>query len=88
VSDKFRLNHWGKVKIRQQLKAFQIEDELIETALGSINKEDYEQAIAKIIARYLPNVQGKPPYQKQQLLLKHCYGKGFEPDVVSRLIER
>jgi regulatory protein len=87
VSDKFRLNHWGKVKIRQQLKAFQIEDELIETALNSINKEDYESAISKIIEKYLPKVKGKPQYQKQQLILKHCYGKGFEPDVVSRLIK-
>jgi regulatory protein len=87
VSDKFRLNYWGKVKIRQQLKAFNVEDELIEAALGSINKEDYEQAIAKIIARYLPKVKGKQQYQKQQLILKHCYGKGFEPDVVSRLIK-
>jgi regulatory protein len=87
VTDKFWLNHWGRVKIRQQLKAFNVEDELIEKALSSINAEDYEQAILKIIEKYLPKVKGKPQYQKQQLILKHCYGKGFEPDVVSRLIK-
>jgi len=86
VSDKFRLNHWGKVKIRMQLKAFQINDALIETALSTIAAADYDTAISKIIERYLPKVKGKPAYQKQQMILKHCYGKGFEPEVVARVI--
>jgi regulatory protein len=87
VNDKFRFNHWGKVKIRQQLKTFQIEDELIETALNSIDAEDYNQTISRIIERFLPKTKGLHAYQKQQKILKHCYGKGFEPEVVSRLIK-
>jgi SOS response regulatory protein OraA/RecX len=60
---------------------------LIETALNSIDAEDYNQTISRIIERFLPKTKGLHAYQKQQKILKHCYGKGFEPEVVSRLIK-
>ena len=41
VRDKFRHNKWGKVKIAAHLKAKGITGDIIGTALGEIDNEEY-----------------------------------------------
>src|SRR5690606_33999549 len=47
VSDKFRLNKWGKVKIRHYLHLKGISDSLIQKALENLDETKYRQALVK-----------------------------------------
>jgi regulatory protein len=42
---KFRYNHWGRVRIRQELKMRSIAPEIIEQALASIDEGEYETVL-------------------------------------------
>lgn len=49
VSEKFRINKWGKVKIRYYLKMKGLEEKFIESALNSIDHDDYVALLVKIM---------------------------------------
>src|ERR1700744_5902304 len=45
---RFRIKHWGKVKIRHELKQKQVSEYCIKKALQEINTEDYRQTLYKL----------------------------------------
>lgn len=86
VNDKFYLNQWGKIKIKQKISAFQPDAFLVEQALQNIEENDYLIAIKKCLNKFL-SLQ-KNNLLSNKLLLKqkafqHCLNKGFEWDKIN-----
>ena len=46
---KFRYNYWGRVRIRQELRMRDISPALVRQALDSIDQEEYEALIQKLL---------------------------------------
>ena len=68
VRGKFRINGWGRLKIRNGLRAKLIDSSLIETAIKEeINEEEYIELLKKILAS-----------KGQQT----AFSRGFEPSLI------
>lgn len=84
VLDKFKFNMWGRIRIRLELQKKGIAEEIIENAILNISKEEYENLIKKLIAN--KKIKAETNYEYSQKMLRYLYGKGYEPDIVSRFI--
>jgi regulatory protein len=83
--DKFRFNHWGKIRIRIELKKRNLSDALIEKAITIISDEDYQKKIKYLIEN--KKIKAANNYEYSQKMLRYMYGKGFEPELVSEFLE-
>lgn len=86
VSDKFRYNKWGRLKIRQALRAKKISDNMIEDALSAIGEESYDQMIKSLIRAKVKTLKGERNYEYRCKILRYVAGRGFEPEYISRQI--
>ncbi|MCC6753346.1 MAG: RecX family transcriptional regulator [Saprospiraceae bacterium] len=50
---KFRINHWGRRKITSGLKARQVPETLIRTALAEIDDDEYLDTLRQLLSRAL-----------------------------------
>lgn len=55
---KFRINHWGRVRIRMELRQHQVASALINEALESIDEEEYLGALESMIRKKLAGYEG------------------------------
>ncbi len=86
---KFRMKKWGRVKIKLELKKRQVSDYCIKKALLSIDIDEYEATVEKLIAqKQVAAAKYKQAYQKTMYLLRQLQQKGFEPDIVRPIILR
>ncbi|MCE3297339.1 MAG: regulatory protein RecX [Crocinitomicaceae bacterium] len=79
VSGKFRIKRWGKVKIRQHLKARQISKYSIEKALKTIPREEYLETIMTLINKKQKDLKtSDSSYQKKAKVFQYLQSKGYE----------
>jgi len=83
---KFRIKHWGKIKIRVALKQKNISEYCINKALKEINNRDYQKTLEKSIADYSKKVTEKNPLKKNYKIAQYLISKGFEPDLVWEIL--
>jgi regulatory protein len=84
---KFRIKQWGKTKIKYELAQKQVSAYCIKKALASILDEDYEKTLAKLAAEKLKTLQGETNiFTKKSKLQNYLVGKGYEFDVVGRVV--
>lgn len=87
VRDKFRYNKWGKVKIAANLKAKGLTGDLIRTALGEIEDEEYTDVIKNLIASRRKTIKAKNQYDLKGKLLRYGLSKGFESSILYELLK-
>ena len=86
---KFRIKHWGRVKIKYALKQKQVSEYCIKKALASIPVNDYRKALRKLFEQKLQALKGvKNIFIKKRELENHLIQKGFETALVSELISQ
>ncbi len=84
VSDKFRFNKWGKVKIRQMLRQKLIDESEIEKALTILSKEEYSNMIKLLVEQKLRGLSNESdPHQKNQKVIRFLLQKGFEYELIA-----
>lgn len=86
VSDKFRLNKWGKIKIRHYLKAKGLSDSLIETGLKEIDDDQYKKVLIAIIKEKSRKVKTTNKYEKTGQIIRFAQSRGFEPEIIHRYL--
>lgn len=84
VADKFRLNKWGKIKIRYYLKMKGLPDKQIEAGLSEINVDAYIKTLIGILKEKEKSIRKKPPYEKMGQLIRFAQSRGFEPELIHR----
>lgn len=88
VRDKFRFNRWGRVKITHMLRAKGIADETIEEALSVIDEEQYTEACREVLRGKSATLKEKNRWTRKAKLHRFATGRGFESDLVYRLLDR
>lgn len=78
VKDKYLHNKWGKVKIASQLRAKRIASEVIDSAIASIDEDQYRQSIKDILVSHRKFIKAKNQYDLKGKLLRFGLSKGFE----------
>ena len=82
----FRLKHWGKVKIRYELKQRQVSDYCIKKALAGIDEEDYLKTLARLASAKWETLKGETTFARRGKLQAYLVRKGYEQDRVAAVI--
>ena len=83
VKDKFRFNHWGRIKISTHLRALGISSEHISTAMQEIDDEEYEKMLDEIVEKKRKSIKNGTDYEIRAKLLKHALSRGFEYEIIA-----
>jgi regulatory protein len=80
----FRLKHWGRIRIRYELKQKRVSDYCIKAGLATIDEEAYAESLTRLAAKKWEELatETSPPAQKgkwQDYLLR----KGYESDRIA-----
>ena len=77
---RFRLKHWGKVRIRYELKQKQVGEYCIKKALAAISEDDYDRTLTKLAAAQWESLQKEEPFIRRQKAQAWLIRKGYETD--------
>ena len=82
VSDKFRFDHWGRIKIAYALRQKGIDTNTIDDALAQIDDADYRRSLADFIALRRRTTKADSTYALNQKIARAAITRGFEPQMV------
>lgn len=80
---KVRFSAWGKRKIRMALITKRIPSEMISEALDSIEEQDYEDALKRLIASAKKKADLSDREQRSKVF-RSLMARGFESSMISR----
>jgi regulatory protein len=83
---KFRVKHWGKLKIKNALRLKGTSEPCIRKALKLIDHETYIQVLKIEIKRKAKEIPESNVIKKMNKLAAYLIGKGFESDLVWDLL--
>lgn len=81
---KFRVNHWGRVRIRIELRMRSIAPDLIEQAIDSIDETAYLELLQQLLEKKKEYYAGQE--QARDKTAAALIRAGFEPELVFRLL--
>ena len=84
---KFRMKKWGKIKITHELEARGITPYCIKAGLKEIDEHDYVQTLEHILEKKSLSVAAENPFVMRDKMAKYAIQKGFEPELVWRIIK-
>lgn len=94
ASGKFRMKHWGKIKIKQALKQKHISDYCIKKALNEIDGDEYYGVLKKVAEKKSKSIKeakgvskSQKEYQKKMKLISYLLSRGFEGDLVNEVVK-
>lgn len=80
---KFRMNDWGKNKIRQALKMKQVSEYCINKALKNIDEASYQKTFLKLADQKIKSLKSeKNIFIKKRKLQDFLLSKGFETELI------
>ena len=88
VSDAFKFNKWGRLKIRQALQAKGISEKLMSQPLADIDDSEYMSLLENILRAKLKSVRGDDEYKVKASIFRFAYSRGFEPELVEKVWEK
>ena len=86
VRDKFRYNHWGWIRIEQELKRRGIAQEYIDEAKEEISEDANLEALRKIIESKRRTMKGKNEYEVNAKLFRFALSRGFSYEDIKEVI--
>lgn len=84
---KFRIKHWGKIKIKYELQLHHVSAYNIKWALQQIDEDEYWQCLQTICAKYLATVKGKSIFEKKHKTKLYLQQKGFELVCITKTLQ-
>ncbi|MCW3159879.1 regulatory protein RecX [Chryseobacterium oryctis] len=87
IRGKFYIKHWGRNKIKMNLKQKQVPEKLINSCFDEIDENDYTKTIKKIYEDYFSKQKGLKEYQKKSKTMRYLISKGFEYEKINDIFE-
>jgi regulatory protein len=88
ASGKFRIKHWGKIKITQALKLHKISPYCIKKALQQIPDDDYEKSLRNIIDKKRASIKGKMSALNERKIAHFAQSKGYESELIWKVLKQ
>lgn len=85
---KFRIKHWGKQKIKLELKKHKVSDYCINKALTSLGEENYEAEMKKLLEKKLSLSKFTDRRKLYYSVMNFAVSKGYESDKVSKELNK
>lgn len=86
ASGKFRMNGWGRQKIKQGLLQKSVSLPLIRAALASLDENEYLRQLRELLASKARLEKEKNPYKRKHKLLRYALAKGYESELILHLL--
>lgn len=84
---KFRVKHWGRNKIRYELKSRGLSEYCIKIGMAEIDDEEYATALKELLSKKKHELRTeKNPQILKQKLARYAIGKGYESSLVWDII--
>lgn len=83
---KFRIKHWGKNKIENELKFKGISKRCIQTGLREIDDLDYRKKLTQLIKKKNQTLSEPNPFKRRHKIGMFVIGKGYEAELVWSLL--
>lgn len=83
---KFRIQRWGRNRIRQELKLRDINASLIQKGLSEIDGEEYFALLEREAEKKWEKTKEVDAYKKRYLVTKYLLSKGFESDLIQEAL--
>jgi regulatory protein len=85
---KFRIKHWGREKIKQQLKLRKISDYCIKKGLKEIDDEKYLEVLTRLADRKINELRtDRSVLSRKSKLYRYLVQKGYEKDMVLDIVK-
>ena len=85
---KFRIKHWGKTRIKYELKQRKVSDYSIKKSLAAIPDDDYEKKLQKLAEEKLEILKSeKNIFTKKSKLQNYLVAKGYEYNLVFEILK-
>ncbi|WP_300675509.1 RecX family transcriptional regulator [Soonwooa sp.] len=82
IRGKFYIKHWGRNKIKLNLKQKQINDKLISRCWDEIYEDDYRKQIQVFIEKQSEIISESNAFKKKNKIIKFLLSKGYEYEVI------
>ncbi len=87
VRGKFRMKHWGRNRIRRELKARDISSYCIKRALANeLDEQEYLEALEELLNKKNKLLKEENPFTRKQKLAQYALYRGFETELVWELV--
>lgn len=80
--DKFRYNHWGRIKISQMLRMLELDSSDINEGLDAISEEEYQEVLQHVLEQKNKQLKDSDPYIRKGKLVRHALSRGFETHLI------
>ena len=87
VRDKYRLQHWGRVKITAMLRQEHISNTHIAQALNEIDPQEYHDNLVHTLQAKRRTLKDQDPRIIRDKLLRHAATRGYEVEEIIKIIE-
>ncbi len=85
---KFRIKHWGKTRIKYELKQRKVSDYSIKKSLAAIPDDEYEKKLQKLAEEKLEILKSeKNIFTKKSKLQNYLVAKGYEYNLVFEILK-
>jgi regulatory protein len=88
VNDKWRLDQWGRVKIRNSLFQKGFDEMQIEHALEVIDQEEYVSGMQILLSKKRNTIKSETQVNQMKKLLSFGQNRGFEEELIWQWLER
>ena len=85
--DKYRFNHWGRVKIVYGLRAKRISSAHIQKAVTAIDAEEYSDILENLIRSKAKTIKDVDSYEGRTKLFRYAVSRGFESELIANIIK-
>lgn len=86
--DKFRYNHWGRIKISQMLRLLEMDSSDISEGIEAIPEEEYQEVLQHILEQKNKQLRDSDPYIRKGKLVRHALSRGFETNLILEAAEK
>ena len=83
---KFRINRWGRVRIRLELQHREIAPNIIEQALDAIDEVEYRRVLQQLLKKKQQQYQVDSEWESNNKTAAALIRSGFEPELVFKYL--
>ena len=84
---KFRMNQWGRVKVKYALRQKQVSEYSIKKGLKKIGDADYKKTLQKLAVQKLKTLKSETNlFRKKKKLQDYLLQKGYEGELVREVV--
>lgn len=87
VHDKVRFAKWGRVKIAQALWQKRIPQDVADSALATIDEDEYMTALNDVVQSRYRAAKGATEYERKMKAMKSVCTRGYEPALVRKVLD-